>query len=71
MFRFYFSLGRGPVLGAMVYGAAWCDRAKMEALAKLGFADSKQVCWFSCRAMYIIFIISIYKIFVKILKTFN
>lgn len=33
--------GRGPVLGDMVYGAAYWPIAENEALSKLGFADSK------------------------------
>lgn len=35
--------GRGPVLGPMVYGTSWCPVAKKEVLAKMGFADSKQL----------------------------
>ncbi|CAG9464415.1 unnamed protein product [Pedinophyceae sp. YPF-701] len=33
--------GRGPVLGPMVYGVAFCPVADLEALKKKGFADSK------------------------------
>ncbi|PFH52972.1 hypothetical protein AMATHDRAFT_138731 [Amanita thiersii Skay4041] len=33
--------GRGPVLGPLVYGVAYCPAAYNEELEKLGFADSK------------------------------
>lgn len=33
--------GRGPVLGAMVYGVAYCLETYQEELTKYGFADSK------------------------------
>jgi ribonuclease H2 subunit A len=35
--------GRGPVLGAMIYGIAWCPVSKKPDLEKLGFMDSKQL----------------------------
>ena len=35
--------GRGPVLGAMVYGAAWCPLAREADVKALGFMDSKQL----------------------------
>ena len=35
--------GRGPVLGPMVYGAAFCAKSASEYLASLGFHDSKQL----------------------------
>ncbi|XP_063701006.1 ribonuclease H2 subunit A [Culicoides brevitarsis] len=35
--------GRGPVLGPMVYGIAFCPKKKDEALKTLGCADSKQL----------------------------
>ncbi|CAL8466811.1 g6347 [Coccomyxa elongata] len=33
--------GRGPVLGPMVYGCAYCPISQMEALSERSFADSK------------------------------
>ncbi|TDL16573.1 ribonuclease HII [Rickenella mellea] len=33
--------GRGPVLGPMVYGVAYCPKAYEEELGEMGFADSK------------------------------
>ncbi len=33
--------GRGPVLGPMVYGAAFCAVSNKETLAKAAYADSK------------------------------
>ena len=35
--------GRGPVLGGMVYGIAWCKRSFEKNLKSRGFADSKQL----------------------------
>uniref|UniRef100_A0A336N4G5 Ribonuclease n=1 Tax=Culicoides sonorensis TaxID=179676 RepID=A0A336N4G5_CULSO len=35
--------GRGPVLGPMVYGIAFCPKSKDEVLKDLGCADSKQL----------------------------
>jgi len=35
--------GRGPVLGAMVYGCALCRHKDIERLNAIGFADSKQL----------------------------
>ena len=35
--------GRGPVLGGMVYGIAWCPISKKEELASIGFMDSKKL----------------------------
>jgi ribonuclease H2 subunit A len=35
--------GRGPVLGAMVYGIAFCVKSKESILKDLGCADSKQL----------------------------
>lgn len=35
--------GRGPVLGAMVYGIAFCPVSKQSFLKDLGCADSKQL----------------------------
>ncbi|WFD34136.1 ribonuclease H [Malassezia cuniculi] len=33
--------GRGPVLGPLVYGVAYCPRDSMDVLKSIGFADSK------------------------------
>lgn len=33
--------GRGPTMGAMVYGTCWCPVSKADVLAQMGFADSK------------------------------
>ncbi len=33
--------GRGPVLGPMVYGSAFCPMSRMEELKSCAFADSK------------------------------
>ena len=33
--------GRGPVLGPLVYGVAFCPLDKQEELRGVGFADSK------------------------------
>ena len=33
--------GRGPVLGPMVYGVAWCKVSEKGKIAKMSFADSK------------------------------
>eukprot|EP00742_Colponemidia_sp_Colp-10_P007890 GILJ01008510.1.p1 GENE.GILJ01008510.1~~GILJ01008510.1.p1 ORF type:complete len:276 (+),score=39.07 GILJ01008510.1:39-866(+) len=35
--------GRGPVLGSMVYGSAYCPLSYHETLKSIGFADSKQL----------------------------
>jgi len=35
--------GRGPVLGAMLYGACFCPRSKLEELKTTGVFDSKQL----------------------------
>jgi len=35
--------GRGPVLGSMVYGIAWCKKSFVPSLKTKGFADSKQL----------------------------
>lgn len=35
--------GRGPILGPMVYGAAWCPQSYASNLKKMGFADSKKL----------------------------
>jgi ribonuclease H2 subunit A len=35
--------GRGPVLGSMIYAAAFWPRSQHEAICKLGFDDSKQL----------------------------
>ena len=35
--------GRGPVLGAMVYGVAWCPLDEVERVKAEGFNDSKQL----------------------------
>lgn len=33
--------GRGPVLGPMVYGACYCKYKDKDAIAEMGFMDSK------------------------------
>ena len=37
--------GRGPVLGPLVYGVAYCPVAYKEQLEELGFAGKCQVRW--------------------------
>jgi len=36
--------GRGPVLGPLVYGVAYCPAAYQEKMEELGFAGMSRVC---------------------------
>ena len=36
--------GRGPVLGPLVYGVAYCPAAYQEQMEELGFAGEQRVC---------------------------